>query len=408
MILPFIGKNNQKVYGEVITTEFRLRWLARRMMKIDEFAFDTETTSLRVQWKGEVDLVGISICFGINDVYYIPTGHYFDKDQLSLKLVLKILKPVFERKNVRIIGHNIKYDKHVLACFDIDIKTTDIVDTMVASFTIDENEQKGLKHLTNLVYKIAQEKYDGCLATVTNEEKKAYGLKASQKPPFQLVRVKIGAPYAMADAYWTWRHYVDWILDQLENEEVAKIYFKVMIPFLRTLYNMERRGVRVNKDKLKEMQAKAEIDLAELEYEILEIAGLQFKVTSAQQIGEILFGYKKFDKKGNFSGNKLLVDNNFGFPVLSTTDGGAPSTGESALLALTKLNFKKDKRKLEGIKMIRLILKYKKLAKLKSAFIDGLLNQVYSDGKVHPTFNLGGASSGRLSCSEPKVNWAVA
>lgn len=402
-MLSFTGKNDRVIRGEVITNEIRLKRLAKKLKKVDEFAFDTETDSLRVQWTGEVNLVGISICFGSNDVYYIPVGHFFDDDQLPLGTVLKALKPAFERHNVRILGHNLKYDMHVLSCFGINIITTDLFDTMVGSFTIDENEQKGLKHLTSVIYGVKQEKYDGCLATVTNEEKKAYGLKASNKPPFQLVRIAIGAPYAMADAYWTWRHYVDWQLDQLREGEVEKIYLNVVMPFLRTLYNMERRGVNVNKDRLLEMQRKADSDLIQLEYDIVEIAGVEFNPSSGQQIGEILFGYKKFNKQNVYSGNKHLVDNNFGFPILSTTGGGAPSTGETELRALLALDYRRDERKLEGLKMIRLILKYKKLSKLKSTFIDGLLGQIYEDGKIHPTFNLGGATSGRLSCSQPNL-----
>src|SRR3712207_5852144 len=126
MYVTFRGKNNEEIKGEVILSKSRLKRLCNKLMKVDEFAFDTETNSLRVQWKGEVDLVGISICFGKNDAYYIPVGHFFDENQLDRDLVLKCLRKPFQRKDVRIIGHNIKYDMHVLACFDIIIATEDI------------------------------------------------------------------------------------------------------------------------------------------------------------------------------------------------------------------------------------------------------------------------------------------
>src|SRR3712207_4443747 len=141
-------------------------------------------------------------------------------------------------------------------------------------------------------------------------------------------------------------------LDQLQSEEVEKIYYRVMIPFLKTLYNMERRGVNVDKERLKRMKIKAEKDLADLEYQIVEIAGVQFNVGSSQQLGELLFGYKKFNKDGVYCGNINLVENSFKFEVTSTTSTGAPSTGESALKAITKQTFKKDKRKQEGVKKI--------------------------------------------------------
>jgi DNA polymerase I-like protein with 3'-5' exonuclease and polymerase domains len=285
----------------------------------------------------------------------------------------------------------------------INIYTKDIFDTMIARWITDENKEKGLKGMTSQIYGVAQTHFDECLGTVTSEEKKAYGLKASNKAPFQLVRIAVGAPYAIADAYWTWRHYVDWQMDAIADEEMETIFYRCQMPFLMTLYNMERRGVKIDVERLKEMSIRAEHDMKELEYKIVEIAGVEFKITSSQQLGEILFGYKKTDKQGRFSGNVNILEHSFGFPILSTTAGGAPSTGESELKAVCKLTYKKDKRKQEGVKMVKLILKYKKLAKLKSAFIEGLLNQVYKDGKVHPSFNQVGTDSGRLSCSEPNL-----
>jgi DNA polymerase-1 len=403
MLTKFIGAGNRELIGEVILSVDRLKRLAKKLRKVSEFAYDTETNTLRVQHEGEMELVGISICFGEHNAYYIPTGHFFDKGQLSVETVVKYLKPVFERTNVRIIGWNLKFDMHVLANIGILIKTKDIFDGMLARWITDENKAKGLKDTTADIYGVDQTHFDECLGTVTAQDKKEYGLKASNKAPFFLVRLAIGAPYAIADAYWTWRHYVDWQMDEIEVEEMETIFYKIMSKFLRTLFNMERRGAKINIKRLKEMSAKAEKDLADLEYKIVEIAGVQFKVTSSQQLGEILFGYKKLNKKGEFSGNANILEHSFGFAVTSKTDGGAPSTGESALLEIAKMHFKKDKRKQEGVKMIKLILKYKKLAKLKSAFIEGLIGQMYSDGKVHPSFNQVGTDSGRLSCSEPNL-----
>lgn len=408
MYSTFIGANDNEVTGEVIMTKGRLKKLAKRMMKVDEFAFDTETDSLRVQHEGEMNLVGISICFGEQHTYYIPTGHFFDEGQLDTDLVVKYLKPVFERTDVRIIGHNLKFDIHVLENIGITIKTDDIFDTMIARWITDENKEKGLKGMTTQLYNVNQTKFDECLSTVTKEEKKAYGLKASNKAPFHLVRIPIGAPYALADAYWTWRHYCDWQMDELVNEEMETIFYKVQMPFLKTLYNMERRGVKINKKRLQEMQKRADRDLEDLHYRMIEIAGVEFNPASSQQLSELLFGYKKVNKKGEFTGNIDLLDNGFNFPVISLTAGGAPQTGNKQLKALSKMNYKRDKRKQEGIELVKLLLVYKKLNKLKSAFIDGLLTQIYADGKVHPSFNQVGTDSGRLSCSEPKVNWAVA
>lgn len=403
MFKYFEGENNKEYKGEVILTESRLKVLAKKMQKIDEFAYDTETNTLRVQHKGEMSLVGVSICFGIEDTYYIPTGHYFDSEQLSVETVVKYLKPIFEREDVRIIGWNLKYDLHVLANVGIHIKTTDIFDGMIARWITDENESKSLKECTSNIYGVNQAHFDSCLATVTKEQKAQLGLKANNKAQFWMVGLDVGAPYALADAYWTWRHYVDWQMDAIDNEEMNTIYYKVQMPFLMTLYNMERRGVRINKSRLEEMSIKAEKDLRDLEYKIIEIAGVKFNIGSSQQLCEILFGYKKVNKKGEFTGNVDILEKSFNYPINTKTPSGAPKTGESELIQLTKVNYKRDARKQEGIQMIKLILKYKRLNKLKSAFIEGLIKQCYDDGKVHPSFNQVGTDSGRLSCSEPNL-----
>ena len=403
LFVTFKGVNNEDIKGEVIMSEVRLKRLANKMKTIDEFAFDTETDTLRVQGAGIMSLVGISICFGEFNNYYIPVGHYFDEGQLELETVVKYLKPIFEREDIRIIGHNLKFDMHVMANIGISIKTNDIFDTMVARWITNENKDKGLKAITADIYNVPQSKIDECLKTVTKEEKKEYGLKASNKAPFLLVRIPVGAPYALADTYWTWRHYCDWQLEELKNEGMETIFYKVQMPFLRTLFNMERRGVRIDIEKLKEMQKRAEKDLEDLHYRMIEIAGVEFNPSSNQQLAELLFGYKKVNKNGEFVGNVDILECSFNFPIQSTTSKGVPQTGDSVLNALSKLNYKKDKRKKEGVELIKLLLKYKKLNKLKTSFMDGLLKQIYPDGKVHPTFNIVGTDSGRLSCQEPNL-----
>jgi DNA polymerase-1 len=405
MFVDFQGTEERLLKGEVITTEKRLKRLAKRLMTVEEFAYDTETNTLRVQHQGEMDLVGISICFGEHDTYYIPTNHYFDDadDQLPVELVVKYLKPAFERTDVRIIGWNLKFDLHVLANVGIHIKTKDIFDGMIARWITNENVAKSLKECTSMKYGVAQTHFDECLATVTKEQKKELGLASNSKALFWMVKLAVGAPYALADAYWTWRHYVDWQMDEIKDEKMETIFYKVQMPFLVTLFNMERRGAKINIARLKEMQKKAEKDLADLEYKIVEIAGVELNIGSSQQLAELLFGYKKTNKKGEFSGNVKLLEKSFNYPTGAMTDGGMPKTGEDDLKPLLKTTYKKDKRKQEGLKMIEYILKYKKLNKLKSAFIDGLLSQAYKDGKVHPSFNQVGTDSGRLSCSEPNL-----
>lgn len=385
----FLGVDNEYKTGEVIITEDRLKVLADELMKVQEFAYDTETNSLRVQHADASICVGISISWGEHNTYYIPLRHRFDPYTLPVETVVTYLRPCFKRKDVRIIGQNLKFDLHVLADMDMEIETKDIFDTMVARWLTDENEDKGLKEMTTEIYDIPQTHFDECLESVTKAERKILGLGTSKKYiSYENVRLKYGAPYALADAYWTWRHYVDWQLDLLGKEEMETIYKKGSMPFLLTLYRMERRGAKIDLEKLNVMAEEAEKDLNDLEYKILELAGVYpFKVTSSQQVAELLFGYKKFNNDNEYVGNKHLVDASFNFKATEFTDSGAPQTGDDQLKDLaSRYANTKDPRKKEGLELIAYLRKHKKLSKLNNAFITGLMNEAYEDGKVRPSF----------------------
>ena len=119
----------------------KLRKLAAQLENLEEWAFDTETNTLKVYgYNKDFKCVGISISWGDYNNYYIPLGHIREEDwdrQLSLKQVVRYLRRPFEREDVRLIGHNIKFDMHVMARIGINIKTQDLYDTMIASWLCD-------------------------------------------------------------------------------------------------------------------------------------------------------------------------------------------------------------------------------------------------------------------------------
>ena len=384
---------------EIIWTEEQLKKLAQKMSNLEEFAFDTETNTLKVNGLNKnFKLIGISISWSMYDNYYIPVGHVLEeRKQLPLQIVVKYLKPIFEREDIRIVGHNIIFDLHSLARIGIKVKTKDLWDTMVASWLIDENEPKGLKECTAREFGVDQTKLVDVFATVTKEEKKMFGLKANQKPTFDLVRVEVGAPYCLADAFYTWCLYLVYH-EKLEEEKMLKIFEKQYQPFTYILFEMEEEGITVDIDKLKKMGEDMQKDLDNLQYRMYELAGVEFNPNSSQQLAELLFGYRK--PKG---ANENILAVSFNFPVVSgVTKTGAPRTDNLALEILARKEYK-DKRKREGVELVKCLLEYKKLSKLKTAFVDGLLEEIYDDGKAHPDFNIVGTTSGRLSCSSPNL-----
>ena len=429
---------------EIVDSMRKLKRLARKMKNLEEFAFDTETNTLKVLGLNEdFKLVGISISWGAYNNYYIPTGHIRFEDydrQLDLEDVVEYLKPVFEREDVRIIGHNLKFDMHVMARIGIKIKTKDVFDTMIASWLCDENSPNGLKENTQYYAGVDQTHFNEVTSLVSKEVKKEFGLKSNSRVTFDLVLIDDGAPYALDDAFFTWELYRGFLC-LLEEEKMDKIFFKVYAPFIHTLFKMEETGVVVDVDRLDEMENDIDADLEQLKYDMFDIAGVEFNPSSNAQLAELLFGYvadskelnldkqpkivqKMFEdrdeealaqrglcirevdsrREGLFkiTGTPALQKASFRFRAISTTPSGAPQTNADVFWKLSHLEFK-TKRKQEGVELCKLLLDYKKLDKLKSAFITGLKEQLYDDGRAHPSFNIIGTDSGRLSCSSPNL-----
>ena len=429
---------------EIVDSMKKLKRLSRKMSKLEEFAFDTETNTLKVLGLNkDFRLVGISISWGEYDNYYIPTGHLRYEDygrQLDIEDVVEYMKPVFEREDVRIIGHNLKFDMHTMSRVGITIRTKDVFDTMIASWLCDENSPNGLKENSKEFLGIDQTHFKEVTENISADVKKQFGLKANSKATFDMVLIDDGAPYALDDAFYTWELYQGFLL-KLEEEKMDKVFFKVYAPFIHTLFKMEESGVVVDVDRLDEMEHDIDADVEDLKYQMFDIAGVEFNPSSNDQLAELLFGYVKPSKPLNLdkqpkivqkmfyegdeealnarglctaeidprtvglfkiTGNPTLQKASFRFKAISTTATGAPQTNADVFWKLSHLEFK-TKRKKEGVELCKLLLDYKKLDKLKSAFITGLKEQLYDDGKAHPSFNIIGTDSGRLSCSNPNL-----
>lgn len=432
----------------IVDTVSKLKKLAEKLKYVQEFAFDTETNTLQVAGENkEFICVGISISWGRFNNYYIPMGHRRVEDykrNLGVSVVKEYLQPIFNREDVRIIGHNLKYDMHVLKRLDIYIATKDFFDTMLASWLLDENTPNGLKQITQDNLNVPQTHFVEVINNIPSEIKKEFGFKANSKATFDLTLIDESAFYALDDPFYTYYNYM-YLLDELEKDGMDKIYFKKMIPFMIVLFNMEERGITVDLDELHRMRKEITDDMDDLLYNMTEILGVEFNPNSNQQLQAILFGYvkdikkpdeinpkkgispiqeirEKYEGKKNWTEEKIqkkiadlwakydetmgewkvYVENGFDFKPTSTTSAGAPSTDSGSLWTLSHKEYK-VKRKREGVEFCSLLLEYKRLAKLKSAFIEGLEEQLYDDGKAHCSFNQIGTTSGRISCSSPNL-----
>lgn len=428
---------------KVIRTRKELLEFGKLFDKQPIFAYDTETNTLRVLSDNkDFSIVGISISWGEHNNYYLPIGHLRDEDvfnQLDVDDVVEVLGPIFSKKDITIIGHNLKFDMHVLKRVGIEIQTTKLFDTMLASWLCDENTPNGLKENALEKMGVSATHFADCTKTVPNAIKKQFGYKANSKVPFSLVLIEDGSPYAIDDAFNTWCLFLGYI-EELIDENMDKIYYKKYIPFMITLYRMEERGMLVDVPKLKKMGEDMTKDLEELQYKIYELSGVEFNIGSSQQKAEMLFGWEKphtlvdmnkakltdkvksaYKNKDNNTLDSLgyvlergrlykkanrnydIINMNFGFVPQSSTKSGNPSVDNKSIVQISKKSYTKNKRKQQGVEMCRLLVEYSKLSKLKTAFVDGILEQLYEDGKAHPHFNQIGTDSGRISASQPNL-----
>ncbi len=420
---------------EVISSIERLEELAVKWRNVPVFAFDTETNTLRVASDNkDFRCVCITFSWGENDNYEIPLGYLREEDveagrNLDFQRVVEIIKPIFENPNVMLVGHNLKFDLHVLARIGIFPVTKLMFDTMLSSWICDENTPNGLKENSAEKMGVPQQHFKEVTDSIPNEVKKRFGYKANSKVyDFGLVLIDDGEFYCIGDSFFTWCNFLGF-RKEIIDEKMDKIYYHKMVPFLKVLFKMEEQGTTVDVETLKRMQKEMEEDIEKLSYAIIEIAGCVFNIGSSVQKSLLLYGlddyeldfdiylekYKKknakrlakskngidvkevqrkYLEKKNDKERLNILKHSFNFPVSSYTASNSPSTDSDAIWRISKKTYKNNRRKQEGADMCKLILEYSKLSKLKTAFADGILEQLYEDGKAHPSFNQIGCVEG--------------
>ena len=332
-------------------------------------AVDTETTGLNEMI---ADLVGISLAVEPGKACYIPLGHksassddLFGSDalaegQMGLDDCLALLKPVLEDDAIIKIGQNMKYDAKIFARYGVDVAPID--DTMLMSYAMHAG-------LHNHGMDVLSERYLG------HQPIPIKPLLGSGKSAITFDRVSIddATKYAAEDADITLRLWQTF-KPQLHAKHVTAVYETMERPLIPVLAQMERDGIKVDRDTLSRMSNAFAQKMAGLEAEIQEKAGRPFNVGSPKQLGEILF-----DEMGLPGGKKGKT--------------GAYATGADVLEDLA------TEHELPG-----LVLDWRQLSKLKSTYTDALQEHINKDtGRVHTSYSIAGANTGRLASTDPNL-----
>lgn len=334
----------------------------------DVIAIDTETTGLNQMTD---KLVGVSLAADSSLGVYIPLRHKTMGDnlfgtpelvpgQISVDDLYKKLWPILTNPHITKVGHNLKFDLHILANEGWDIeKISPIDDTMLISYALN-----GTLHGHGLDELAA--KYLG-----------HYNITFSSLfPPktrdadmhFEMLPIDVATPYAAEDASVAMALY-EFMRPQLDkNSKLKELYEKCDLPLLIVLTQMERVGVLVDRNKLQQLSGVFHQQLTQLAQEIYDLAGHEFNIASPKQLATILF-----DEMGLPANKKRSTD--------------ADSLNDI----------------IDNHPIIEKILNWRSVAKLAGTYTDTLPHQIESDGRIHTTYLQTSTNTGRLSSRDPNL-----
>ena len=347
-------------YELVLTQQQLDQWIAK-IQAATYYAIDTETTSIDYM---QAELVGLSFSIGENDACYIPVAHNYPgaPDQLERDSVLAQLKPILEDKSAKKIGQHIKYDKNVLANYDIKLQGI-LSDTMLASYVLNSVATRHNMDSLSLKY----------LGHNTIHFEDIAG-KGAKQITFNQIALEQAAPYAAEDADVTLRLHE--ALQRLlkEKNELLSVLNDIEVPLSSVLAKMEQNGVLIDSQLLSQQSQTIAARIMELEKEVHELAGESFNLGSTKQLQHILF-------------EKMSL------PVVKKTPKGAPSTSEEVLQELA-LEYELPKK----------IMEYRGLTKLKNTYTDKLPKMIHHrTGRVHTSYHQAVTATGRLSSTDPNL-----
>ena len=340
---------------QLIDTEEKIDNLLRIILTKEILSLDTETTDTDAM---RAELVGMSFSYAENQAFYVPVP----KDRESAQKIVDKFKPVFENENSLKVGQNIKYDIMVLANYGVTVKGK-MFDTMIAHYVLQPELHHGMDYLAEVYLKYDTIKIEELIGARGKNQRNMRDLS-----PINIYK------YACEDADVTLK--LKNILEkELVTNGVKELFEEIEMPLVPVLAYIERNGVRIDTESLKETSKHFTIRMREIEENIYKMAGMEFNVSSPKQVGEVLFDRLKITEKAK------------------KTKTGQYVTSEEVLESL------KNKHEIVGK-----ILEYRGLKKLLSTYIDilpGLINP--RTGRIHTSFNQTVTATGRLSSSNPNL-----
>jgi DNA polymerase I len=344
---------------ESVTTGDALRVWVAEAQAAGRIAIDTETDGLDAM---RARLIGFSLATAPGRACYVPVAHEVLGDQIKLDAAIAVLGPLLTDPSVLKIFQNAKFDMMMLSRAGFPMAAP-VDDSMLISYAQEAGMHgHGLDELSQLHLGHTPISYDEVTGTGRN------------RVPFSQVLIERATAYAAEDADVALRLW-DALKPRLRLNGGLALYEQVERRLLPILLEMERAGVKVDADDLRRMSVDFEARMAVMEQDCHRLAGHPFNVGSPKQLGEVLFDEQKLP------GGKRMKT-------------GAWGTDSSVLQTLAD----------QGMELPTRILEWRQLQKLKSTYADSLVTDINPEtGRVHTSFAMAIASTGRLSSTDPNL-----
>lgn len=340
---------------QLIDTEEKRKEIIDLFFTNDFLSLDTETTGTDPI---SAKLVGLSFSIRENQAFYVPIPQ---NDEEAQKIVNEF-KPIYENEKILKIGQNIKYDLLVLQNYGVELKGK-IFDTMIAHYLLQPELHHGMDYLAEVYLNYQTIHIEELIGSKGKNQKNMADL-----PPTAVYE------YACEDADVTLK--LKNVLEPLLKEnDCDRLFWEIEMPLMPVLAYMERNGVCIDREGLKETSRLYTEEMNRIEKEIHELAGTDFNIASPKQVGEVLFDRLK------------IVDK----PKKTKT--GQYVTSEEVLESLRAKH-----------PVVEKILEHRGLKKLLGTYIDALPKLVNPvTGHIHTSFNQTITTTGRLSSSNPNL-----
>lgn len=306
----------------------------------------------------DAELVGMSFSIAENEAFYVPVP----TDQEEALKIVNEFRPVFENENSLKVGQNIKYDMIVLQNYGVQVKGP-LFDTMIAHYVLQPELRHGMDYLAEIYLRYQTIHIDELIGPKGKNQKNMRDLA-----PKDVYR------YACEDADVTLK--LKNVLEkELKENDAERLFYDIEMPLVPVLVNIERNGVLLDTEALKQSSAHFTAQMENIEKEIYELAGETFNIASPKQVGEVLFDKLRIVEKAK------------------KTKTGQYVTSEEVLESLRHKH-----------PVVEKILEHRGLKKLLGTYIDALPQLINPrTGRVHTSFNQTVTATGRLSSSNPNL-----